>query len=365
MRNEMNRKIITMIIIAGSVLSFSCGENEAEVAREEKAIAVTVEQAVLRDLGIQRVFTGTLEGVRQAQIFASIPEAVVDLPVSEGSVVKAGQPVIFLDKRGSFSRYNQSKAVYLEAKDNFEKMGRLYEQGAVSEQAFNNAKTGFEVASANFTAARQRVELTSPINGVLTDLSVNIGEFVPLGIPLATIAQTDMMRMTFYVDGKSVKNIKVGQVAEITVDIIEAGEPQFRGTVTEVSKSADPATRLFRVELKIDNESGAIKPGMFARARITVADLKSVLTVPKEAVFSVEGVWKTFLFEGSRAAERTITVGETTSKYAHVLSGIGRGDTVIVIGRNLIEDGSPVKIASLDPGDAGGESSSAESSPEG
>jgi RND family efflux transporter MFP subunit len=365
MRNEMKRKIVGIIIVTASVLSYSCGDNEAETASEEKAIAVTVEEAALRDLGIQRVFTGTLEGVRQAQIFASIPEAVVDLPVSEGSVVKAGQPVIYLDKRGSFSQYNQSKAVYLEAKDNFEKMGRLYEQGAVSEQAYNNAKTAFEVASANYTAARQQVELTSPIDGVLTELSVNIGEFVTLGVPLATIAQTDEMRMTFFVDGNSVRNIRTGQVAEVKVDIVESGEPQFQGTVTEVSKSADPATRLFRVELKINNRSGAIRPGMFARARITVADLKSVLTVPKEAVFSVEGVWKAFLFDGGHAVEKTIAVGEATSDYSHVLSGIQPGDTVIVIGRDLIEDGSPVKIASLDPADSGGEPVSAESSSEG
>jgi len=341
----MNRNAVLKIMPILVLLGISCGSKKSEIAVEEKPVAVTMDVIEARDLEIKSVYTGTLEGVKQAQIYASIPEAVVELPVPEGSYVKSGQPIIYLDKEGTYSHYNQSKAVFLDAEDNFEKMKKLYEQGAVSEQAYNGAKTGYDVASANYISARQQVELTSPINGVLTDLSVNLGEYVPLGVPLATIAQTDKMRMTLYVDGNSAANIGIGQTADINVDILGQGAPQFAGTVTEVSKSADLTTRLFKVELRVDNKNGMIKPGMFARAQLKIADLKSVLTAPREAVFSLEGVPKVFMVSGGRAVEKTVSVGESTREFTHIVSGLAQGDTVIVIGRNLVEDGSPVKIA--------------------
>lgn len=345
------RIVVTMWAMAVVIGALSCGGGESDVAVEEKAIPVTVSVIERSDLVVERVFTGSLEGIRQAQIFGSIPEAVVGLPVPEGSAVKAGQPVILLDKAGTYSRYDQSKAVFDEASENFEKTRRLFEQGAVSEQAFTNARTAFEVARANFTSSRQQVELTSPISGILTDLSVNIGEFVPLGVPLATIAQNDRMRLTIYVDGQSASHLKKGQNARIFVEILGSGAPEFEGRVAEVSKSADASTRLFKVEIHIENSDRRLRPGMFARASIAVAELKSVLVLPAEAVFSVEGVEKVYVLSGDRARERDVKTGETTLKYAQIVSGLSEGDTVVVIGRNLIQDSSLVKIAGDEAGD--------------
>lgn len=341
----MIRSLTAYVLLAIILAGLSCGSGGKESAVEEKATAVTLDLASQRDLSVIKVYTGTLEGVRQAQIFASIPEAVVELPTREGTTVKAGQPIIYLDKSGTYSRYNQTRAVYADAKDNYEKMDNLYKQGAVSEQAYNAAKTAYEVAQANFVSSKQQVELTSPINGVLTNLAVNIGEYAPLGIPLATVAQTDVMRMTLYVDTRSASHIKIGQSARIDVDVLTRNSPQFSGRVIEISKSADPTTRLFKVEIRVDNKNGDIKPGMFARAQLIVADLKSVLTVPSEAVFSVEGVQKVYQFSDGHAREISISAGESTEEFTQVLSGLSPGDSVIVIGRNLIEDGSPVKIA--------------------
>jgi len=343
----MTNRIMTFAFVGVLTIilgAFSCGGGQ-DMSAKEKAIAVTVEVAALRDISVEKVYTGTLEGIRQASIFASIPEAVVDLPASEGSRVKSGQGIIYLDKSGAYSRYKQSRAVYKEAKDNFEKMQNLFDQGAISEQAYNGAKTGYDVARANYTAAKQQVELTSPIDGVLTDLSVNIGEFAPLGVPLATIAQTDKMRMTVYADAVGASNVKPGFKAAIDIDLLGGNSGGFTGVVTEVSRSADPVTRLFKIEIRIDNKAGLIRPGMFARARLTVSDLKSVLTIPREALFSVEGVHKIYRLAGDRAEEHTVTAGESTRELVQISSGLSAGDTVIVLGRNLIEDGSLVRIS--------------------
>jgi len=327
-----------------TIIIFNCGGKKPESVVEKKAVSVTIAEVELRDIEINALFTGTLEGDKQARIFASIPEAVVELPFKEGNRVKAGDPVILLDKGGAASMHNQAQAVFLEAKDNYDKMSNLYKGGAISEQVFTSAKTGFEVARANFESARQQVELTSPISGILTELAVNIGEYARPGFPLATIAQTRTMRLTLFVDNRSSAYMQKGQNAEIIVEMSGAKFPDFNGIITEVSESADPETRLFRVEISIDNSSGGLKPGMFARARITTINLKSVLTVPKEAVFSVEGVYKIYANENGRAVEKTIAIGESSRDFIEVKTGLQEGESVVVIGRNLVENGSLLNI---------------------
>jgi RND family efflux transporter MFP subunit len=336
-------KIAFLLLMALTVVS--CGKKKQEAVVAEKRTPVAVASASKSNIQVSRVYSGTLEGWKQAQIFASIPEAVVALPVKEGSAVKAGQVLIILDQQGRASQLRQVKAVYEESQDNFEKMTRLYEQGAVSEQMYDNSKTANDIARANYESARQQVELTSPISGILTDLTVNVGQYVPLGAPLATVAQTDNLRMTIYVDDRSVANLKVGQIAKISTASAGDGNTDFEGKVTEIALSADLQTKLFRVELQVENGQGALSSGIFARASVVVKELDNVLTVPREAVFFLEGIPKVYtVTDSSRARERSIEIGEDNMESYQILSGLTEGEKVITLGRSQVSDGSLVKI---------------------
>lgn len=341
--NRLSTILIASIVI---VTGLSCGGAKKQAVVEEKPVSVTVIPARTQNLAVTRVYSGSLEGLKQANIYASIPVAVVDLPISEGSEIQAGQAVIILDKQGVASQFQQAEAVYTQARDDFEKMGRLYNEGAISEQAYNGSKTSYDVARANYLSAKQQIELTSPISGVLTDLGVNVGQYVGLGVPLATVAQIDKMRLTIYVDSRGATFIKSGQRAVVTVDTEASGQSDFDGVVTEVARSADPDTRLFKVEIQIDNGSRMLRPGMFARASITVEQLENVLTVPRESVFIFEGVAKVFKANGNRSHEQTITLGESTAQIYQVTGGISEGDSIIVLGRSQVEDGTLIKIVS-------------------
>ena len=340
----MKRLFLISLASLIAVTVFSCGAKKKETVVEEKPIAVTVASAQTRNLEISKTYTGTLEGWKQARIYSSIPEAIVDLPVAQGSLVQAGQPIILLDKEGPSSHFQQSEAMYHDAKDNYDRMSKLFNEGAISQQTYNSLKTAYDVAKANFDAATQQVELSSPISGILTDLAVNVGQYAPIGIPLATIAQTDKMRLNIYVDSRSAAFLKTGQKTTIAMDIPGNNQAEVEGVVADVSKSADPDTRSFKVEIQINNSDKTLQPGIFARAEITVAELNGILTVPKEAIYTVEGVSKVFKLDGNRAKEQSIAIGESSAEYVQVLSGLSAGDNVIVLGRSQVENGSLVKV---------------------
>jgi membrane fusion protein, multidrug efflux system len=332
-------KYVGIGIAMTAILISGCGKKDAKQTEIPK-IAIQVSPVEKGDLLVVRGYSGTLEGARQSQIYAMIPERVVELPVSEGQYVKKGDPIIKLDKAGVNSHYNQAFAAYQHSKDNFEKMERLYQQQAISEMDFKSAKTGYEVAEADFIAARGSVELSSPIDGVVTDISVNLGQQAPLGVPIATVAATQKMRMTVYVVGSEIGKLKTGQEANV---VIESGD-SITAKITELSSSADPETRLFRVEMEMENSGGVLKPGMFARAQIVVADLRQVLAVNNDAVFFDEGISKVYVVQNDTAFAKSIEIGLGDGRKTQVLSGIDSGQLVVVTGKNNLRDRTPVTI---------------------
>jgi RND family efflux transporter MFP subunit len=337
---DMNMiKYFSMAIAIAAVMISGCGKKTEKLADIQK-VAVQTVPAERADLLVVRSYSGTLEGAKQSKIYAMIPERVVELPVSEGQYVKKGDPIIKLDKAGVNSRYNQAFAAYKHSKDNFEKMDRLYQQQAISEMDFKGAKTAFEVAEADFIAARGTVELSSPIDGVVTDISVNLGQQAPMGVAIATVATTQKMRMTIFVVASEINLLKTGQEAKVT---IESGDP-ITATITELSSSADPETRLFRVELEMENSKGILKPGMFARAQIVVADLRQVLAVDNNAVFFDEGITKVYIVQNDTAFARSIEIGPGDGRKTQVLSGLEPGQPVVVTGKSNLRDRTPVTI---------------------
>jgi RND family efflux transporter MFP subunit len=333
-------KYLSLISLVVVFLIAGCGEKKKNQNVVQK-IAVEIAPVERGDITVVKTYSGTLEGARQSKLYASIPERVVELPVSEGQFVKKGDPIIKLDRLGVNSRYNQAFAYYQNSKDNYEKMRRLYDQQAVSEMDYKSAKTAYEVAEADFNAARGAVELSSPIDGIVTDITVNLGQQAPLGVPIATVASTGKMRVTIYVGASEINTLKVGQEAKVTID---SNDPII-ASITERASSADPETRLFRVELEMDNSNGVLKPGMFARAQIVVNNLTQVLNVNNNALFSEEGIAKVYIVKNDTAYARSVEIGLGDGHKTQVISGLDQGQQVIVTGKDVVRDKTPVTIS--------------------
>lgn len=329
-----------MIGVLGMLIVAGCGQTEEKVNSVHK-IAVEVEPISRGDITIYKAYSGTLEGARQSKVWASISERVIDLPKSEGSYVKAGEPIIVLDKDGAASKYNQARAVYLNSEDNFNKMKNLYELRAISEMDFKAAKTSYEVAQADFQAAKASVELSVPINGIINEIAVNVGDLAPMGMPLATVSNTEKMRLTIHVVVDVMDKLKVGQIAEVSTNSLEP----IDAVIAEISRSADPETRLFRIELEMDNHDGLLRPGMYAKARVVVEKRFDVLTINKKAVFSEEGIPKAYYIENDIAYIKTLETGASDGEVIEVLSGLAEGQNVVIVGKSSLRDKAPVMLS--------------------
>ncbi len=345
MKQGMKLNLKIAVLFALIFLVAGCGGDEEQaVVQEEKITSVKGMVLGAVDKNLTRNFTGTIEGHRQAAIYSKISETVDSVMVSEGDRVKADDLIIRLDKDGVESRYQQVYSVFVNAEKNYKKIKFLYDEGAVSESEYDAALTQYKVARADFEASAKLVELRSPISGLVTSVNVTAGDFAGVGMQVATIAQTDKLRMNLGVSDKDISYFNVGD--KVTTQVESSKLLTASGIVSAVARSADPVTRTFQVEIEIDNSNGALLPGMFARAIIEVETFENIMVLPQNAAMVRGENIIVYVKNGDKVSARSVQLGAEFNGTVQILSGLNLGDTAIVVGQDYLDDGYSIKLVS-------------------
>ncbi|HQG46203.1 MAG TPA: efflux RND transporter periplasmic adaptor subunit, partial [bacterium] len=292
-------------------------------------------------LAVNKSYTGTLEGEAQANIVAKISERVTAVYSSVGQSVQKGQTVIVLDKSGTTSQYFQAEANYKNAEKNLERMKVLLAEGAISQQLLDGTQTAFDVAKANFEAARSAVELVSPISGVITALNVNLGDLSQPGAVLATVADIRRMKVIFNINEADVMQIAPGQSVEIWS---EGGlEGRVQGKIVQISRSADVRSRSFEVKALFPNTANQwYRPGMFCKVAVTISPRSNALVVPATAILSDGLTSKVYKVVGGRAIPQPVLTGISDGFWVEILQGLQDQEMVVTTGATNLRDSSLV-----------------------
>ena len=347
LNNQVTALLLTGLIISAFVLN-ACGEkapeNDQPKTEYTDTISVEAENVQLRELNLSKTFSGTLEGEEQANIVSKIPERIVGIKVRVDQYVQAGTVLFELDKGGASSQFYQSQAVFLNAQKDFERMKNLFNEGAVSRQALDQAQTGYDVAKANFEAAKSTVEITSPLSGVVTAINVNIGDIANPAIVMATVANIGRMKAKFNVGESDVPSFYVGQSArifsEMKPDVIQEGK------IFQLSKSANIESRTFEIQAIFSNTKDRwFKPGMFCRVNVNMKTKKDALVIPLAAVVKANNSDGVYLISNDKSYYKSIITGITDGSSIEVISGLKAGDKIVTLGMNNLKEGTVVVIS--------------------
>lgn len=350
MVNVMKSKVkyLSLAVILFTVLLYACGQSDkADETKSETVINDTIPvqtvKAEIKDLIISKTFSGSLEGEEQANIVAKIPERIIAIKVKVGDFVKTGQSIIELDKTGASSQFYQAEAGYLNASRDYERMKALFSEGAISQQMLDGVQTQFNIAKANYEAAKNTVDLVSPINGVVTAINVNVGDLANPGMPLAVIANIGSLKAIFSVGEGDISNFAYGQTTEIYSEM----KPALiqKGKIQQISKSADIQSRSFEIKsVFINTPDRWFKPGMFCRVKVDMRTNKGSLVIPNLAIVNNADTKGVYVIENGKAVFKIIQTGLTDGTNTEVINGLKAGDTIATIGVNNLKDGISVYI---------------------
>ena len=342
------KQILSALMIISLFVIQACGEKPTGTGTTDKTtfidtISVEAQTVELKELTISKTFSGSLQGEEQANIIAKIPETITKIKVKVGDYVKTGSVLFELNKGGASSQFYQAQAAYLNAEKNYQRMQNLLKEGAVSQQAFDGVQTQYEVAKANFDAARSTVEITSPLSGVVTAINVNLGDIANPQMPMATVANIGRMKAVFNVGESDVPSFFVGQqtkiYSEMNPDLVQNGK------ITQLSKSANIQSRTFEIQSIFSNTQDRwFKPGMFCRVAVDLKSKKDALTIPLSAVVKSGNSDAVYIINDSKSYLKTITLGLSDGKNVEVTSGLKSGDKIVTLGMNNLKDGTIVVV---------------------
>jgi RND family efflux transporter MFP subunit len=317
-------------------------------------------------------YVTVLKGRQSAQIQPLVEGNVTRILVTAGQQVSAGTALLEIDPSRQRAAVSSARAIRDAnlasrdlAREQFERIRRLYAGGAATRQDFDQSEAALRqaeagVASTEAQARAGTVELryyrvVAPIAGTVGDIPVRVGDLVTTQTLLTTI--DDNRALEAYV------NIPLERAAEAhvgtEVDIVDAaGKVLAPSQVTFVSPRADPATQMVLLEATIDNRSGLLRSGQFARARV-IWSRRNGPAVPVLAVQTRAGQSFVWLVRpgqnGALDAEpRPVSVGPIQGQNYPIVHGLEVGDRIVVSGVQKLRPGARVAPMADGAGPRGG-----------
>ena len=214
-----------------------------------------------------------------------------------------------------------------------------YEMARARRQQLDSklAQVEQEIRSANIT--REYARITAPFSGLVTTRSVEPGNLVVPGAPLATIEREGAYRLEAAVDESRMPSVKPGQAVEVQLDSLERRIP---ARVSEVVPAVDAASRTYTVKIDLP-PAAEVRSGMFGRAVFALGGRK-VESIPATALKERGQLQSVMVVEGSSARVRLVTTGKRSGNRIEVLSGLSAGEMVIAPVPAALTDGARVEV---------------------
>ncbi len=374
-------------------LSRAHADNTADP--EANAITVGVTRVAPKPMERQLTISSELVPFQEIDVYAKESGYVRKLDVDYGSHVKAGQVIAVLEIPELQLQLAQDDAAIKSAEDQVRhaehSLGRVQAQHGVLHLQFNRlsgvaktqpglvaqqevddaqgkdlaAEAQVEEAKSTLESARSMLDeaqarrqrdgvlfdyakITAPFAGVVTERYANLGTLVQAGtnsstqaLPLVRLSQDNLFRLVIPVPESAVRYIRVGDPVKVTVPSLKR---EVIGKVARFSVDVKEATRTMHTEVDVPNPGGALMPGLFAEATLTLERKNRALAVPLEAL-NHEGDQTTVyrVDPNGRIEDRPVTLGLATASDAEVLSGLNAGDMVVVGDRAALKPGQVVR----------------------
>ncbi len=357
---------------------------EAEPEFPDDVVRVVARRSESQTIADALLLRGRTEATRQVTVAAETSGRIISDPIRAGAFVDEGQLLCQIDtgtRRASLAeaqaarteaaarlpeaeaRLAEAEASLTAAQIDANAADRLSEQGFASETraasaaatlraaeaAIRSAQSGVEAAAAGIEAADAavdraeeeiaRLEIRAPFAGLLESDTAELGALLQPGAACATVIQLNPMKLVGFVPESEVGRVDVGAVAGARL----ATGDDVEGVVTFLSRSADPDTRTFRVEIAVDNSDLSIRDGQSADILIETEGTPSHLLPASALTLNDEGVLGIRAAVDGAAQFMEVRMLRDTARGV-LLAGLPDQVDVITVGQEFVTDGTPVAV---------------------
>jgi RND family efflux transporter MFP subunit len=309
--------------------------------------------------------TGSLAPLTEATVKAKVAGELVEVTVREGESVRQGQMLAKIDLTEVGAKVAAreadvaaAKAQLVWAEKNRNQQKALLEKSFISQSAFDNIQSNYDVAVAKLHAAEADLVvarkalgdavLVAPFAGIVSLRHAQPGERVPLDAKVVSIVDLSRLQLEASVPPAAIGQVRIGQPISFRVEGF--GERDFAGRIERINPAATAGSRSISVYATIDNREGLLRGGMFAQGALTLSRIETALAVPASAVREEIGQTYVYAIENGLIRRKNVKVGPADAGgRVQVLEGLAAGDRVVRANLGSLREGAAARLAGTEP----------------
>jgi len=318
-------------------------EDDKEIA--EFAIPVMVASIERKDISSNFHTTATLESRNEAEIITRVTGIIEELTVEEGDYVEKGQVLAKVDARRYQLALDKAEAELGGLDQELKRLSLMAEKQLVSAQASDKLKYQHRAAIAAKELAALDLkdsQVVAPISGYISQRFIKTGHFTQGYQKLFHIVDQSSLQAVVYLPEHKLSYVELGQQALLKFSAREG--KKFLAKVRSISPVIDSRSGTFKVILSLTNENMQLKPGMFAQIALTFDTHKDTLTIPTDAIITLDNQSKIYLVKDNKAVEVIINKGFVQEQLTEISGEFNEGDSVVINGHHNLKENALVEI---------------------
>ncbi len=323
-------------------------QDDPETAEPATAVPVRVARVDARDRYAEVTLRGRSEAEDMVDVRAETTGLVERVAVTRGDAVARGDILCQIEPGAREATLLQWQAQYEQADADYAAAAQLAESGFAAETRVRALRAARDAALAGVHQAEldlQRTKVRAPFDGTVERLPADPGHHLQVGDICAMVVDTDPMLIVTQASEREVGHLAEGLDAKVT--LVDGSETN--GKISFIARTADEATRTFRVEVTVDNADGAIKSGLTSRITVTLPPVQAHYVPPSALSLADNGEVGVKIVEDGVA--RFLPVALLADDRDGVwIGGLPDAIDLIVVGGEYVTDGTPVDVSMVSPG---------------
>jgi membrane fusion protein (multidrug efflux system) len=298
---------------------------------------------------------GSISAVQGAVVSSELGGVVSQIAFENGGTAKKGDLLLQLDASAEEALLRSAEAEAELGRQDLERSRGLASQKVVSKAELDAAESKFNRLNAVADQMRSNIRkktIIAPFDGQLGIRQVNVGQMINSGQQVVQLTALDSLFADFALPQQYLGQLTPGLEVHVTTDALPGHV--FPGKLTAINSMVDSSTRNITLQATLENPDHVLRPGMFAKAEVTLPEKHKTLVIPGSAISYAPFGDSVFVIDKKKdektgkesqvIRQQFVRVGEARGDFVAIAQGLKAGEMIVSTGVFKLRNGMTVTI---------------------
>jgi len=298
---------------------------------------------------------GSISAVQGAVVSSELSGVVSQIAFENGGTAKKGDLLVQLDASAEEAQLKSAEADLELARSDLERSRELVGRKVISKAEIDAAESKFKQKEGSVDQMRSMIAkktVRAPFDGQLGIRQVNVGQMINSGQQVVPLTSLDPVFADFALPQQHLGKLTPGLDVRVTTDALPGRV--FNGKLTAINSMVDANTRNITLQATLENPDHVLRPGMFAKAEVTLPEKHKALVIPGSAISYAPFGDSVFVIEKKKdektgkesqaIRQQFVRVGESRGDFVSITQGLKAGEMVVSTGVFKLRNGMAVTV---------------------